>query len=102
MFLDNKKLLHEFYVEIGDDYPELNLSQIKEIAFFPFTYLHNLMQGGSLDSMRLKYFGIFKVYGNRIKGLYNKLDTQLKKGNITKERYEYLENMLSKHIKQQK
>lgn len=85
--LKNKELMHEFYAEIGEKYPDLSLDQVKEIAYSPWKMLRQEVASGNYDTIRLKYFGSFQVYEGRAKRMLSSLDQRMKLNKIKPEDY---------------
>lgn len=102
MILKNDELLHEFYSKFGDDYPELNLEQFKEIVFTPWMFLRDEMESGELDIVRLKYFGTFQVYEGRARKMLISLKERFKYNKIAPAQYEKLKTMLEKFLNKKK
>jgi hypothetical protein len=99
MSLKNDELLYEFYAQEGDKYPELNLEQVKDIAFTPWIFLRKEMESGELDTVRLKYFGTFQVYMGRAKRMLINLKQRFQFNKIEPKQFFKLKDMLEKFIK---
>lgn len=87
MKFNSKDLFDAFYQLYGGKYPHLSKEQMKEAIYTPWQVLHETIANGSLDSFRMKYIGMFRVYkGNAKKGLAKAKD-YYEKGIITEEKY---------------
>lgn len=98
MILKNDELLHEFYSEVGHNYPELNLEQFKEVVFTPWIFLREEMESGELDTVRLKYFGTFQVYKGRAENMLINLKERFKYNKIEHTQFYKLKKMLEKFL----
>lgn len=97
--LNNDELLHEFYTKYGNNYPDLNLEDFKNIVFSPWVSLREGMASGDLETFRLKYFGTFQVYQGRAKNMLYNLEERHRLHKIDREQYKRLKNMLTKFLK---
>jgi hypothetical protein len=97
--LRNEELLHEFYAKYGDNYPDLNLEQFKEIVFTPWIFLRQEVESGELETVRLKYFGTFQVYPGRAKRMLTNIKERFKYNKIEPKQFFKLKDMLEKFIK---
>jgi len=85
--LKNDELMHEFYAEVSEKYPNLSLDQVKEIAYGPWRMIREEMESGQLETIRLKYFGSFQVYEGRAKRMLENLNQRMKLNKISAEDY---------------
>lgn len=100
--LENKDLIKEFYDNYKNDYPDLNIDDFKEICISPWQFIAKTMQSGELDSIRLKYFGIFQVLKGRAKNMLNNLDKKLESKQINNKQYNRYKSMLLKYLEDDK
>jgi len=94
------ELLYEFLHMVKEKYPDLNISfeHLREIVYSPFVMLKEVMESGEMESMRMKYFGIFEARANTL----NKYKNYLKAGKITQEEYNKQEKIAEKILKNNK
>lgn len=62
-------LLVEFYKEIKDEYPQFTFEQIKDMVTIPFKLFREVLDEGSLLSIKFKRIGTFRVTPTRVKKL---------------------------------
>lgn len=98
MILKNDELMHEFYANESDKYPDINLEQMKDIVFNPWVFLRKEMESGELDTVRLKYFGTFQVYKGRAEHMLVNLKERFRFNKVDPEQYKKLKPMLEKFI----
>lgn len=101
MKLLSADLLEEFYIGQKELYPDLTLEDFKKICFAPWEMLKHEIETGSLEEVRLKYFGVFKIYKGRAKSMLKITEDNYKKNYITKERYERLTEKLKDFIEKE-
>lgn len=101
MVLKNDVLIKEFIKVKGYD-EDFSSEQIKKIVFGPWRFLKHQMESGELESVRIKYFGLFKVYPTRAKGFLAELELRLKEGTINIKDYNRIKPMLEKFINKHK
>jgi len=99
MILSNKELIEEFYELNKDKYPGLSLEQFKEICHAPWRYMKHEIESGELSEIRLKYFGVFRVYPGRAEKMLENLKTRFSKQQIEPKEYFRLKEMLEKFLK---
>ena len=97
--LENEELLKEFHALKQLEFPGIDIKQAKEIVDTPWRYLKQLMEGGDLLGMRMKYFGTFRVYLGRAKHMLEHNKERFKLNKISKEEFYRIKNMLEKYIK---
>ena len=81
MRISSEDLIKEFYESLEDT--PYSLEQIKEVCYGPWTLLHNIITGDSLQGMRMKYFGKFAVRPNRARHILKRTKKQLQEGRLT-------------------
>jgi len=79
--------IEEYYNEVKDLYPDITLAQFSDICRTPFKFVKQVISSGTLENIRLQYFGVFEVSDSRVK--YNRkiLEENFKKGIISEDRY---------------
>lgn len=98
MKLSNKELQEEFHESIREEYPDLTSDQIRDITFGPWRHLRVLMSSGSLQPMRIKYFGIFRVLTSRAKFMLMNMTSKYEAGNLSTEEFEEYKLMIEKYL----
>lgn len=91
-------LIEKFYKTTRDKYPNLTLEQYKEICKSPFNLIKETMKEGKLEDIRLQYFGVFKVFPARVKGMKNIITTRLRMGKMSKPEFDGVNDMLTSYI----
>lgn len=99
MVIKNEELIHEFYSEVSEDYPDLNLEDMKEGIFGPWRFLRSEMEDGELHTVRFKYFGTFQVYEGRAKHMLLNLKERKRYNKIDKKKYDQLTTMIKAYLK---
>lgn len=70
--LEFNTIVERFYDKIKEEYPELTLEDITKIVKNPFIFLRRQMAKPHLPTMRMKYWGIFRVK----EGLLHKIEVK--------------------------
>lgn len=96
--IESQELLEEFYSIIKEQYPDLNFEQVKEICFSPWLFVKEVMESGSLEGIRLKYFGTFQVYPGRAKAMLKRNEEKFNKGHIKEKRYLQIKEMITNYL----
>lgn len=81
MKISSEDLVKEFYESLENT--PYSFEQIKEVCYGPWTLLHKIITGDSLQGMRMKYFGKFAVRPNRAKHILKRTKEYLKEGKLT-------------------
>lgn len=92
------KALDEFIKEYKND--KFSDKEIEIIIKNVFNFVKKEMSDGEFNEIRLKYFGVFKVFPGRLKALIKKKKWQYEKGYKEKEEFLTLENHLLKKIEE--
>ena len=95
--LSNKFLNDEFYDTHMSDSP-ITREQMKDVVYHKFENVKKEMASGTLNSIRLKYFGIFVVYIGRAKAILNRTEKHFNKGTITKQLYDKRVSMIKTYL----
>lgn len=98
MKLDNQQLMSEFFEIIREEYPDLDYEQLKDVCFGPWRFLKDVMESGSLEPVRLKYFGVFQVHKGRANFLSYRLDKQLEENKLSQEQYDKHKTMINNFL----
>lgn len=98
MKLSNEELMKDFHKVMQDKYPDITLEQTKEICNGPWKFLKAEMESGNLNEVRMKYFGVFRVYPGRAKEMLFKLKDRFKYHKVAKDEYFRIKTMLEKFI----
>ena len=100
--LNTNELLSEFYKEILIDYPYIDIYQLRDIINGPWILLKEEAKSGRLKGMRMHHFGIFKVFPKKAEAELKVLDKKLKEKKITQAQFDYLTEILTKFIENEK
>ena len=95
----SEELIIEFHQKMAHSFPGISFKQAKEICHGPWIYLHNQMESGELEEVRLKYFGTFQVYAGRARNLLIYLKERFRFNKIEKNEYFRIKEMLEKFMK---
>jgi hypothetical protein len=95
---DAHALIRMFISMIGEKYPHLTNEQIVNVCKYQFVQVRKEMQKGTLRTIRLKYFGSFRVFKGRVIGTLNKAKKMQNIGRIKKERLEEIEQMAQEYL----
>lgn len=98
MKLSNDELIQEFYEKVKDQYPDITVEELKEICHSPWRYMKYTMENGSLDSFRMKYFGIFQVRIKRAEMMLKNLKTRFEANKIDHKEYFRYKEMIEKYL----
>lgn len=95
-----RKLIKEFLEQYGDhpDIKDLTREEVIEIVESPWDFLKKTMISGSLDPVRIKYFGLFSVKPHRAKRVLKGLKTGVEGVDYKKEKREELEKNIKKFL----
>ena len=100
MKLSNKDLIEEFYEFKTQTDPDFDLSieQLQEICHAPWKYLKREMELGTLNEVRFKYFGVFRVLPGRAKNMLKNLKERFDKQQIEPCKYFKYKQMIDKFL----
>lgn len=96
--IDSRDLITEFHERIKEEYPDVTYEQVREICYAPFVFTRKQMESGECMTVRLKYFGTFKVYPGRAKGLLVSLKNKFDKNLIEPSEYFRIKAMIEKYL----
>ena|SRR5580765_1430848 len=89
MIIDNDTLIKEFYnTLIKPIYPHIPLEEVDRACKSPFYFARYHMKRNRLNSIRIKQFGTFVLYPNKILRLLEVNDYNLVYGAITSETHQ--------------
>lgn len=74
--------------ELSGNFPEYTEEQIQEMIYGAWGFFKQEIESGSLNRVRIKYFGTFKVLVKRVIDKMRTTETQYKNGIISKDVYE--------------
>lgn len=63
------ELIDEYISLIKDEYPDISKDEIESILRISWKFIRENIENLSTTSIRLKYFGTFKIYKSRLKSL---------------------------------
>lgn len=95
---ENNELMEEFYQKIKGDYPELSFDKVRTICSAPWKFLKDKISSGTLEDIRLKYFGTFRVFPGRVKECQKKNKERLEKGTLSEKNYNYYETIYNNYL----
>jgi|GEM_PF-3354841 hypothetical protein len=98
MRLETNDLVTGFFEKVKDEYPDLSYNDIKEIVLYPWFYLKDIMENGSFENVRLKYFGEFSVPLHRAKKLLEEAKIRFSKQWMTPKQFFKIKNNLETYI----
>ncbi len=98
MKLSNQELMKEFFSQEKDNYPDLSLEDMTEIVHTPWRNLKIAMEEGSLDEVRIKYFGTFKVHKGRAVAERAKVERKFKEGTINEKTYMRVKTVIDRYL----
>lgn len=90
----NKELFKEFFEKEGHKFPNVSFSRMRKILTSPWKLIKEEMESGSLNSIRLTYFGVFEVKKGTIREIEKLNKRRLKKGEITEEEFNEMKKTL--------
>jgi len=96
--LSSKDLTQEFYEMVKDDYPDLDLQDVREIVYGPWRHAKRAMESGELPIIQFKYFGKFFVRPGRAKAELKELKERFDKGIIDHKMYFKLKKMIEIYL----
>lgn len=99
MRIETNDIIKEYSNSIKEEYPELPFEVIRDICIGPWVYLKECMESGSLDNIRLKYFGVFYVCPARAKRLLEEAKERFSKQYITPKQYFKIKSNIEKYLK---
>ena len=91
----NKELFKEFFEKESHKFPNISFSRMKRILTSPWHLIKEEMESGSLNSIRLTYFGVFEVKKGTAKEIEKLNRRRLEKGEITEEEFNELKKTLN-------
>ena len=96
MKLENQELMNEYALKVQEQYPELSITQIKEICAAPFQQAKDGIESGEFPTIRMKFFGTFLVYPKKAASMLRFYEDQLSKEKI---KPEYFQNKVQELYK---
>ena len=94
------ELVAEFYNKIRQEYPDMTLEQCNDIVSAPFRQMKAGIMTPEFPTIRLKFFGTFVVYPERVKAILKNYTKMFKEHRMRPVRYfkkkEQLENFLKR------
>lgn len=93
--------IDEFYEKMKHEYPHISRKGFDDICRTNFRMLKTEMQNGSLRTVRLRYFGTFRVYRGRAIGLLNKTEKMFKDGKISEDIRDYIRRIVKIFLKRE-
>ena len=101
LFTDVTGLIKEFISTIREKYPDLTEKQLIEVCKGQFLNARKEIEKGSLRTIRIKYFGSFRVYRSRAVGVLNFAKRRYENGKVSKQRYEELQHIVEAFLEEE-
>lgn len=98
MRLENNILFNEFFEKMKDHFPEVSYNQMRDVVYGPWRFIKEVMESGSLATIRIKYFGTFTVYPRKAESELKKIEAMRKKGDVSEKEYLKLTTMIKKYL----
>lgn len=98
MKITNQDLINEFFEKYKNDYPNVSYDQFRDICFGPWRHLRRIMESGSLEEVRIKYFGTFLVYPKKAKAELEKIKKKFLDKTIYNKEYFRIKSMIEKFL----
>jgi hypothetical protein len=99
MIISNQELVEEFYELNKHLYPGISLEDMKLCCNTPFLFVRREMESGELKTIRLKFFGTFLTYPNRIKFVLIRMEEQFKSLTLSAKTYFEKKAIIDKYLK---
>jgi len=99
MRIEAIELFNMYYEIIKKDYPDLSYEELKEICYNPWKFLKYTMECGSLDRIRMKYFGVFYVPPGRARRLLEEAKYRFSKQYITPKQFFKIQTEIQEYLK---
>lgn len=97
------KTLFKMYAEfIRQVYPELTGEQIEDICKYQFTLVKREIEKGTLETIRIKYLGSFRVFKGRVIGIRNRAKKLYEEGKMKQEEFNAIEEMHNAFLEETK
>lgn len=87
MLLENKKLIHKYWEEVKHEYPEMEYFIFEDICKHPFRFIKSKLEGATMVTILMKYFGKFRVFSGKLKTLLKNNEADFHFKSITEEVY---------------
>ena len=98
MRLENQELLNEFFEKERKNFPSVSYDQFRDIVFGPWRHLKEVFESGTLEEMRLKYFGTFLVHKGKAKAELERVTKKFKEQTIIPKEFFRIKAMLEKYL----
>jgi|VirMetMinimDraft_7_1064189.scaffolds.fasta_scaffold03147_11 hypothetical protein len=95
---DSRELITEFHQELLEKYPDITYEEVRDICYAPFTFTRKQMESGECKTVRLKYFGTFRVYPGRAKGLLVRLKDKFEAKLVEPSEYFRIKAMIETYL----
>lgn len=94
MKLDTQELLNEFFEKEKDNFPNVSYDQFKNIVYGPWMHLKSIIEKGTLEEVRIKYFGNFLIYPKKVEAEEKKLEKKFEDKTISEKEYLRIKTMI--------
>lgn len=102
LIYDTNTLLKEYKEKIKGDFPGITDDQISEICKYQFLLVRKEIEMGTLRTVRIKYFGSFRVFKGRVLGIRNRMKRLYEAGRMKHENFQEIAEMCDNYLEQNK
>ena len=96
--LDTQQLLNEFFEKEKGNFPNVSYDQFRDIVYGPWMHLKKIMEEGSLDEIRIKYFGNFLVHTRKAQAELANIKKRFDAKTIMDKEYFRIKAMIEKFL----
>ena len=100
MIYTTDKLVEDYYAQVKDKYPDIELERFARICKSPFYFIKKIMEDRTFPVIQIKYLGKFLVYPGKVKAILKSLKLSKEKGAMTPEDNETNTKDLIKFLKE--
>lgn len=98
MKLDNQSLLNEFFEKERHKFPQVSYDQFRDIVVGPWRHLKEVFESGTLEEVRIKYFGKFLVHKGKAKAELERVTKRFKDKTMPDKQYFKIKAMIEKFL----
>lgn len=88
----------EFYRSIKDQFPTLSYEHVEKICLSPFVVLKRVFDEGTLQNIKIKHIGKFKINPSRLKKIRNNIDNTNYGLVMSQERKQYMLDKIDEYF----
>lgn len=97
MIEETDDLIRQYYEQVRDKYPEIDLEHFKVICKVPFLYFKKAMASAFLPIIHIKYLGKLLIQPRTAKAVIKVWTDKLSAGTITEEEFQEKTINLKRH-----